>query len=76
MVNTWYSKKIPVSEIYIRILKKSYKIWMSKLNDFPELNLGKNTYIVSMEGYNTRGDYEAKRIRLRPQEQNEADHRP
>ena len=73
MANAWYSKEVSTTEIYIRILKRSYKIWMSKLNDFPEIELGENTYIVSMEGYNARGDYEAKRVRLRP---NEANNRP
>lgn len=70
MASAWYSNEVPIKEIYIRILKKSYKVWMSKLNEFPEIELGENTYIVSMEGYNTRGDYEAKRVRLRPDEAN------
>lgn len=62
-MNNYYT--LSIREIYTRVLKKGYRVWMSKLNDFDEIKLNGDITIISMEGRNERGDYEARRVALK-----------
>lgn len=57
-----------IKELYIKVLKYDYKVWMSELNYYDDivLKIGPDALIISIEGTNKSDRYEAKRLELGP----------
>lgn len=58
--------RINVRTIYAGVLKRGNKVWMSNLNKMPEIDVGRDCWVINIEGDNTRGKYFAKRLKLCP----------